>query len=95
MVQVGDIIYIETCLYLKHGKDDVAGGKAHVASVSIVPPDRVVDTYITVLECPNIKWNWSRFLSRQQESLKRIHKDKWAHAKPDMRSEFNKGYMPS
>ena len=82
--EIGDIIYLNSKLYLSHGADDLSGGKARVISVS-----RQGDSYWIMTEVsPTRSYNWS-YLSEQQEWLKSEFGLKWANKDPDYRPEFN------
>ena len=87
-VKIGDIIYIETSLYVSHGVDDIIGGKTKVIKV-IEEPDGTVLVW-TELE-PDTRYNWE-MLSEDQETLKKAFGDDWAYRKPDCRPEFNSFY---
>ncbi len=80
--KVGDIIYIDTELYLSRGEDDLIGGKARVLTVGGQFGDRMV----TVEGWPDVYRgvDW-----KEQESLKAKFGDSWAYKNPDHRPEFN------
>jgi hypothetical protein len=82
--KVGDVIYIDSECYIGHGRDDLAGGKATVTSVSF--------SFVSVKESPDGSYNWE-FLEPQQERLKREFGDQWAHPEPDLRPEFNEDFF--
>lgn len=82
--KVGDIIYIDTELYLSRGEDDIIGGKARVLTIG----GQFGDSMITVEGWPDDYRNWDG-LAKEQESLKARFGDAWAYKNPDHRSEFN------
>jgi hypothetical protein len=90
MVKVGDIVYVETSLYLSHGLDDVIGGKAHVTKVYKGISGGKNCTFIEVEEHPQNGYNWGQFLSKKQKSLAKRFGDKWAYPDPDTDPESNR-----
>lgn len=80
----GDIIYMDTELYLSHGEDDIIGGRAEIQEVEI--DGRYV--WIIFKLFPDCKYSWAQ-LEPIQERLKNEFGLAWAHAKPDTRPEFN------
>jgi hypothetical protein len=89
MVKVGDIVYVDTHLYLSHGLDDVIGGKAHVTNVYKGMSGGKMFTFIEVEEHPQSGYNWGQFLSHKQKTLAKEFGERWAKADPDTRPEFN------
>lgn len=85
--KVGDIIYIDSALYIGHGEDDMIGGKARVESVTIHENGMCS---ITLEGWKNESYGWNS-LSSMQEQLKQEFGDSWAHRKPDHRPQFNRG----
>lgn len=82
----GDIIYVDTDLYLWHGADDFRGGKARVSTVQM--ENRQGGPWVEVVENPGMSYNWA-LLAEKQSQLASQFGDKWAHADPDLRPEFN------
>lgn len=82
--KAGDIVYMQTELYLSHGEDDIIGGKVEV--------QRVFEdggcTWVVFTPFPDSQYNWSQ-LESIQEKLKEEFGDEWARSKPDTRPEFN------
>jgi hypothetical protein len=84
----GDIIYVETDLYVRHGADDFRGGKARVSKVQIEDRRGKQEPWIEVVENPGTLYNWE-YLAEKQATLALEFGDTWAHADPDLRPEFN------
>lgn len=80
----GDIIYMDTELYLSHGEDDIIGGRAEVQEVRI--EGKFV--WIVFKLFPDSLYNWAQ-LEPIQEDLKEKFGDTWARNEPDLRPEFN------
>ena len=75
---VGDTIYVPTALYVGHGKDDIAGGKATVSEVEC--EGKYV--WVSVSQLPGRKYNWY-YLDTRQEELKAKYGESAAHPDPD------------
>jgi hypothetical protein len=88
-LQVGDIVYVGTELYLGHGVDDFRGGLAEVSEVREGLSRGQAVTYIRVVQQPDTLHNWHE-LAREQRQLHTDHGKNWAHPDPDHRPEFNK-----
>jgi hypothetical protein len=84
----GDVIYIETELYLSHGRDDFRGGLAEVtgfrSDISAGKPTR----FVRVAQQADTWHNW-QMLAAAQKNLRTEFGTKWAHPDPDHRPEFN------
>lgn len=80
----GDIIYMDTELYLSHGEDDIIGGRAEIQEVQI-DGDFV---WIVFKLFPDSQYNWAQ-LEPIQAKLKDDFGLTWAHSRPDTRPEFN------
>lgn len=79
---VGDLIYIQTAMYIDHGEDDILGGLATVTKVT--REDRVNGgTWaVAVKEVPNVYyWNC---LAHQQTKLASEFKNSYAKRDPDI-----------
>lgn len=87
----GDIIYVETDLYVGHGVDDFRGGKATVAVVRMLgfgDSQGKQTPWVEVVENPGTSYNWE-LLAEKQAKLATEFGNNWAHADPDLRPEFN------
>jgi hypothetical protein len=84
----GDVIYVDSRLFLSHGKDDLHGGKATVRAVQIMGSQGKQVPFVEVVENPGWFSNWA-VLAEKQTELAAKFGDTWAHAMPDLRPEFN------
>jgi hypothetical protein len=85
----GDVIYLDTELYISHGRDDFRGGLAEVVEVK---PDKIQGRPVQFLRAaqePDTWHNWETFLAPMQKKLRAEFGKKWAHPDPDWRPEFN------
>jgi len=85
----GDVIYLDTELYISHGRDDFRGGLAEVVEVK---PDKIKGRPVQFLRAaqePDTWHNWETFLAPMQKKLRAEFGKKWAHPDPDWRPEFN------
>ena len=82
----GDVIYVDTSLYLWHGCDDFRGGLAEVLESK--PYFRDTTPYVCVVQEPGAWHNWQG-LSREQKRLRERFGKAWSHPDPDWRPEFN------
>jgi len=89
----GDVIYVETELYLSHGVDDLRGGKARVTRVQDETIRGRAVPFVEVDENPGSFYNWEH-LGEKQAALAAKFGDVWAHASPDYRPEFNELGIP-
>jgi len=82
--KVSDPIYVDSHYYISHGSDDVSGGKATVNKVytSISGGKNVI--FVEVHEHPGNGYNWTEFLSKKQNELKKEFKNIRAEACPDI-----------
>lgn len=85
----GDVIYVETELYLGHGVDDFRGGLAEVSEMQEGKSKGQPVLYIRVVQQPDTLHNWHS-LAAQQKKLRADQGKNWAHPDPDHRPEFNK-----
>jgi hypothetical protein len=85
----GDVIYVETELYLGHGVDDFRGGLAEVSETQEGKSKGRPVLYIRVVQQPDTLHNW-HYLTGEQKKLRAGHRKNWAHPDPDHRPEFNK-----
>lgn len=86
--QPGDIIYINSSLFLADGEDDIVGGLATVVEVEERASAGRVVPFVRVEENPGAWYNWE-YLEPQQEELEKYFRDSWAYRDPDYRPEFN------
>ena len=84
----GDVIYIDTELYLSHGRDDFRGGLAEVSEFLEQKSAGRPTPFVRVLQQPDTLHNW-KILAADQKKLRQEHGKNWAHPDPDDRSEFN------
>jgi hypothetical protein len=84
----GDVIYVETELYLGHGRDDFRGGLAEVSEVRQDISKGQPMPFVRVVQQPDTIHNW-KLLASEQKELRQQHGKNWAHADPDDRPEFN------
>lgn len=85
----GDVIYVETELYLSHGADDIQGGLAEVTEVTTRSSAGNPTPFVRVASEPAALHNWRMLASRQKE-LRARHGRTWSHPDPDLRPEFNR-----
>ena len=83
-VKVGDKIYVDTHLYISHGSDVVVGGLATVTKVTTGISGGKECLFVEVKEHPNSEYNWTQFLSKEQEKLKVRFGDQIAYPDPDV-----------
>jgi hypothetical protein len=84
-VKPGDILYVWSSLYIGHGEDDVAGGKAIVKRVvknKDLPADHSNTYMVEFHNLPGRSYNL-RALLKDQEELQKRYGDAIAHADPD------------
>lgn len=82
--EVGDEIYVDTEVYISHGRDDFIGGRAKVTSVR----RESYGCVITIEERPNCEYSWAGLAEKQAE-LKKKFGDQRAYEDPDYDPEFN------
>jgi len=84
----GDVIYVDTSLYLSHGRDDFCGGLAEVieATTGISAGDST--PFVRLAQEPDTLHNWP-YLAAKQKKLREEFGKNWAHPDPDNRPEFN------
>jgi hypothetical protein len=87
--QPGDIIYINSSLFIEYGEDDVTGGLAIVIEVEERPSNGRMVPFVRVEEDPESWYNWEH-LEPQQQELENYFGESWAYAEPDFRPEFNR-----
>jgi hypothetical protein len=85
----GDVIYVETELYLGHGVDDFRGGLAELSEMQEGKSKGQTVLYVRVVQQPDTLHNW-HYLAAEQKKLRAEHGKGWAYPDPDHRPEFNK-----
>jgi hypothetical protein len=84
----GDVIYLDTELYISHGRDDFRGGLAEVIEYSPDISAGKLTPFVRAVQEPDTWHNW-RELAAAQKKLRAEFGKKWAHPDPDDRPEFN------
>lgn len=87
-LRVGDVVYVDTELYLSHGRDDFRGGLGEVVEFA---PDISAGKpvpFVRVAQEPDTWHNWLELASAQKKLRAEFGKS-WAHPDPDFRPEFN------
>jgi hypothetical protein len=91
VIKAGDKIYVDSRYYLSRGVDYRIGGIATVSKVFLNLSGGKNVTFIETEAFPEIRYNWTHYLAKEQRNLKKEFGDKIAHADPDLNSEMNKG----
>jgi hypothetical protein len=84
----GDVIYVDTELYISHGCDDFRGGLGEVVEFSSDISGGKLTPFVRVAQEPDTWHNW-RELAQLQKKLRAEFGQHWAHPDPDNRPEFN------
>jgi hypothetical protein len=84
----GDVVYVDTELYVSHGRDDFRGGLAEVTEVRPDISKGNPTPFIRVAQEADTLHNW-KILAADQKKLRAEFGKKWAHPDPDHRPEFN------
>src|SRR5882672_6723467 len=84
----GDVIYVDTSLYISHGRDDFRGGLAEVVEFSIDISAGKPTPFLRVAQEPATWSNW-QMLAVDQKKLGTEFAKSWAPPDPDFRPEFN------
>jgi hypothetical protein len=84
----GDIIYLDTDLYVSHGVDDFRGGLAEVAAFGMDISAGNPTPFVKVMQLMDTWHNW-QLLAEQQRKLRAKFGKNWSHPDPDFRPEFN------
>ncbi len=84
----GDVVYIDTELYISHGRDDFRGGLAEVIEVRPDISKGKPTPFIRAAQEPDTLHNW-KILAADQKKLRAEFGKNWAHPDPDYRAEFN------
>ena len=85
----GDVIYLDTELYLSHGVDDFRGGKATVTNVRTEISRGQPTPFVETAENPGSYYNWE-VLAEKQVELAAEFGEGWAHPDPDRCEEHNR-----
>lgn len=80
--KVGDIIYIGTQMYIDHGEDDIAGGRARVEAVKEVMHGTRKKYGVQLKGFAGHTWYWDHLSGKQEEYAERYDND-WAKPDPD------------
>jgi len=86
-VKIGQKIYVKTQIYLSHGSDDIIGGLATVTKITEGISAGKKVPFVTVAEHPGNSYNW-KFLSEEQNKLKKEFGDQIARPDPDIDRPF-------
>jgi hypothetical protein len=84
----GDVVYVDTELYLSHGRDDFRGGLGEVVEYGMDTSAGRATPFVRVAQEPDTWHNW-RELASLQKKLRAEFGGEWAHPDPDYRAEFN------
>ena len=84
----GDVVYVDTDLFVWHGADDFRGGKATVSAVQMQISRGKPAPFIEVAQNPGTLYNWAMRAEKQSE-LAAEYGNALAHPDPDLRPEFN------
>jgi hypothetical protein len=87
-LRVGDVVYVDTELYISHGRDDFRGGLGEVTEVRPDISKGISTPFIRVAQEPDTLHNW-KILAADQKKLRAEFGKNWAHPDPDYRAEFN------
>jgi hypothetical protein len=85
-----DVIYVDTELYISHGRDDFRGGLAQVFECRMDISAGKPTSFVRVAQQMDTWHNW-RELAGIQKKLRAEFGKSWAHPDPDDRPEFNDG----
>lgn len=88
LLNPGDVIYMDSSLYLTHGIDDFRGGLAEVAEISAGVSAGKPVTFIMIVQDLETWHNW-HYLAPNQKRLREEFGKTWARPDPDTRREFN------
>ena len=84
----GDVIYVDTELYISHGRDDFRGGLGEITEVVIDKIGGKPVAFVRVAQEPDTLHSWP-YLAPMQKKLRAEFRKNWAHPDPDFRPEFN------
>src|SRR5713226_5471620 len=78
----GDVIYVDTHIYISHGCDDFRGGLADVLEMRSQISAGKPAPFVRVAQEPDSWHNW-QMLAEEQKKLHAEHGTSWAHPDPD------------
>jgi hypothetical protein len=84
----GDVVYVDSSIYLSHGSDDFYGGLAEVVSLRAGLSVGSDLPYVCFAQDPGTWHNWQR-LAAEQKQMRALFGKNWSHPSPDDRPEFN------
>ena len=87
-MRIGDVVYVDTELYVRHGRDDFRGGLAEVTEVRPDISKGKPTPFIRVAQEPDTLHNW-KILAADQKKLRAEFGKSWSRPDPDNRAEFN------
>lgn len=87
-LRTGDVIYVDTSLYLSRGRDDFRGGLAEVIGLRTDISAGMPTPFVCVAQDPHTWHNW-KMLASMQKKLRQEHGTSWSRPDPDYRPEFN------
>lgn len=82
--KVGSKIYVRSHFCISRGGDDVVGGLATVTRVYEDISGGEKHVFVEVAEHPGNGYNWSQFLEKEQDKLKKQFGESVAHPDPDV-----------
>ena len=83
MPKIGDKIYVDSHFYISEGSGDVTGGLATVSRVCKgISVTAVI--FVEVKEHPGHSYNWTQFLSKTQDILRKRYDKAVAGTDPDI-----------
>jgi hypothetical protein len=90
--RLGDLIYVQTHLYLDHGEDDEVGGLAQVTRVYRGMSGGDSKCVFVEVAQHDGGHNWTQFLHPDQEELMKEFGTQVGYPDPDTRPQFNEGW---
>jgi hypothetical protein len=87
-LRAGDVIYVDTELYISHGRDDFRGGLGEVMGFNLDTSAGKPTHFVKVAQEPDTWHKW-KLLAPMQKKLREEFGKSWAHPDPDHRPEFN------
>jgi len=84
----GDVIYVDSSIYLSHGRDDFRGGLAEVVSLRPGLSAGRHAPFVCVAQEPSTWHNW-QMPAAAQKALRARYGKNWSRHDPDYRPEFN------
>jgi len=87
-LRAGDVIYVESSIYLSHGRDDFRGGLAEVVAYTTDLAGSTTAPFVRVAQNPHTWYGWLG-LAPKQKKLRAQFGQNWSYPDPDDRPEFN------